>query len=739
MISSAPFPIAARGYGLFGLLAAILVAGCCPIRGTLPDAVPIVGSGVFSAGASKIDLTPPPGFPMGGHGFAGKTGRGYWTRLYARAFYLEDAVGHPLVLVSCDLWSVPGGLGDRVAELIHKDLSCQHVGRESIVLAATHTHHSPGNYSTSAAYNTLASPGTGFDETLFEFLARRIAQAVVQAKEHAVKAEMTVSVEVVGEMSRNRGFPAFLRDGESAAIIESNKNGVMSDVNGPGTRLPAVPPTAFYPDPDAAMAVYPEVTVLHFRRAGPAGRSIGMAAFLSVHPTTMSHSSEVYSAELFGAVAARCEQQLVLDGGEAGSDAVVGLFNGAEGDVSPIWETQDRITTLRDAETLSKAILAMAAANTPASTEIDSAAEIVRLPGASFMDAQGVHRELAEDAEPGAATLGGVADGFTPLHDLGWKEGVVGPRREHQGNKQPAFDPIGLQLPEFFSPTHLLSEALEVPDRALIAVHRLGTLTIATLPGEFTTVMGKRIRAAIKKRAKLHRDGVSRKTERVLLAGLANEYISYVATPEEYAAQYYEGASTLYGPATGPYFIRRLGSLSEELGKAKPIADRSFRYCPGPSRRYRVEDVGEAPYFYDDGLVDLLLDPRTRRPQRAQYSYYWEESVSGDFILPLDPKRSPTPRVSIEVQSAGAPGALLQTLPTIGADGTEAATRVLAGGVPETDEGLHFVTIALSSAKGRSAWRVIWMPPAGLDVTPDLFFRIETLDGKVLSAPVRRP
>src|SRR4051812_29163357 len=41
----------------------------------------------FVAGVGKAELTPPPGIPLGGHGPAGRVSRGYWTRLYARAFY----------------------------------------------------------------------------------------------------------------------------------------------------------------------------------------------------------------------------------------------------------------------------------------------------------------------------------------------------------------------------------------------------------------------------------------------------------------------------------------------------------------------------------------------------------------------------------------------------------------------------------------------------------------------------
>jgi len=722
---------------VFGGCLALSLTGCLRIQGTLPDAVPIPGSGSFRAGAAKVDLTPLPGYPMGGHGPAGKVARGYWTRLYARAFYLEDAEGHPLVLVSCDLWSIPGGLGDRVAELIHEDPDCGHLGREQLVIAATHTHHSPANYSTSAAYNSLAGPKPGFDGVLFELLARRIAEAVTTARRQAVEAQMTYSFEAVSGMSRNRSFPAFLRDGESAGILESNRDGQTSDMNQRGVKLTIPHPVPLYPEPDAALAVFPEVTLVHFRSAEAPVRTIGLATFFAVHPTTMSHSSEVYSGELFGAVAARCEQELGLARAGDVPPPVAALFNGAEGDVSPVWEVQDRVTTQRDAQMLSKTILRMAQTDAPTGTEIDSSVESVRLPLARFMDG-GTPRFLAEDASLGAAAPGGAPDGFTTLHELGWKEGVTGTRRDHQGDKQPAFDPQGLDLPEVLSPTHLISELLEAPDRVLIGVHRLGPLALATLPGEFTTVMGKRIRQAVRDRAKFHRPLGLKKPERVILIGLANEYISYVATPEEYEAQYYEGASTLYGPATGPYFIHRLSGLAEHLGEGKPLAERTFCYKPGPGHRFTLSNIGQAPALFDDGLVDLLQDPRTHRPIRATYGCQWDEPESVDLRLPLDPKRQVTPHVSIEVIDATGKPAPLQTLMLTEEMGVETVQQVPVGGIPETDEGLHFVTLALVSSKeGWSRWCTIWLPPEGIKITPSFRFRIETLHGTMLHRPLQ--
>src|SRR5712672_3387835 len=102
---------------LVGVVSASLLS-CAHVHVSLKGSEGEDAPASFLAGAAKADITPPPGFPMGGHSVAGHRARGYWTRLYARAVYMQDRRGHELVLVACDLWSMPGGLGDRVAELL---------------------------------------------------------------------------------------------------------------------------------------------------------------------------------------------------------------------------------------------------------------------------------------------------------------------------------------------------------------------------------------------------------------------------------------------------------------------------------------------------------------------------------------------------------------------------------------------------------------------------------------------
>jgi neutral ceramidase len=64
----------------------------------------------------------------------------------------------------------------------------------------------------------------------------------------------------------------------------------------------------------------------------------------------------------------------------------------------------------------------------------------------------------------------------------------------------------------------------------------------------------------------------------VVLGGPANSYTHYIATPEEYGIQRYEGASTLYGPYTLNAYINLTLTHLHHLG-----ASSTSKPTPGPS------------------------------------------------------------------------------------------------------------------------------------------------------------
>lgn len=94
-----------------------------------------------------------------------------------------------------------------------------------------------------------------------------------------------------------------------------------------------------------------------------------------------------------------------------------------------------------------------------------------------------------------------------------------------------------------------------------IQILQIGQLVILSVPGEFTTMAGRRLRDAVKQ--VLASGG--KEEFHVVIAGLTNTYSQYVTTFEEYQIQRYEGASTLYGPHTLNAYIQEFKKLASAL------------------------------------------------------------------------------------------------------------------------------------------------------------------------------
>lgn len=104
------------------------------------------------------------------------------------------------------------------------------------------------------------------------------------------------------------------------------------------------------------------------------------------------------------------------------------------------------------------------------------------------------------------------------------------------------------------------------PDSVPISVMRVGRLFILSVPCEFTTMAGRRLRKAIREIATQH--GIDE--PEVTIAGLANSYTHYVTTFEEYQGQRYEAASTLYGPHTLSTYIQEFKRITGDMLSGNP-------------------------------------------------------------------------------------------------------------------------------------------------------------------------
>jgi len=91
----------------------------------------------------------------------------------------------------------------------------------------------------------------------------------------------------------------------------------------------------------------------------------------------------------------------------------------------------------------------------------------------------------------------------------------------------------------------------------------------------------------------------------VVIAGLTNTYSGYLATPEEFATQQYEGASTEFGPVAEPAVEQIASDLSAALAQGRAVSDTGTP--PDKSGQVFLERPGvvfdDKPLFQQFGQV----------------------------------------------------------------------------------------------------------------------------------------
>lgn len=620
------------------------ISGCAPLVSKLvqPPGKTIVvreyrvtnwrsGRGSTLAGAARVDITPPAGFPTGGHGPAGAMAHGYASRLYARAFFFADSAGSPLILVSCDVFAVPGGLTAMVSRRVSERWAAQHVSipPEAINISATHTHQGPGNYLTAVSYNQYGSKYPGFDARLLEFLADRIASAIdsamIDAFAHGPAKLSLRHADVSSGLLMNRSPVTFLSNWNAQRIMDAlNGPSAMSSTD---CRPVLEQGEARAKSWDAKgcprlRAVDPNMTLLEVTRADA---RVALLVFFAVHPTVLDHSAPFFSSDFVGAALSRMEGESAV---ESGQPQVVGFFNGAEGDVVPRRFTRDLLDVQRLGDALLaniRNVLRKPAEDLPVPRIVTRGAML--RPGHLYGKAPWGDVRLPRSPLMGTAGLGGPEDDRTVFYELGWHEGLSDVPGEGQGGKLGALDSPLLRI----RLTHLFAPDYAFPRELPVRYAELGALKLVALPGELSTASGRMLRESLGGHSRLE------------IIGLANEYTSYVATPDEYEVHDYMAASTLWGPNEIRVFawtadcLARRARECEGLERRDPARVEARRYSPGrtPGKirgkevAFGPSAVGDSLNEADDGLATVLRDS-SGAPERNLPRFEWIETIRNE-------------------------------------------------------------------------------------------------------------
>jgi hypothetical protein len=276
----------------------------------------------------------------------------------------------------------------------------------------------------------------------------------------------------------------------------------------------------------------------------------GAFATVGMHPTAVPNTCDMYNSDVFGYATRYVEEKL-------GADApgfVVGIANGIEGDVMPARNSAGQREARRIGHRLADEIIARHAL----ATTLDRHAAVrvayreLTLPNAATRDPEA---PLCPEPELGSGSGGGASDHPTLLR--AFPQITPGASKLHPGGCH------GPKL-SLLLPSGSTVAGRDFPKVAPLSVVEIGTHTIVTVPAELTTMTGVRLREAVADElAKpVEGDNVARS---IVVVGLTNEYLQYVATPEEYELQLYEGASTLYGPNSAAFLRDHAACLAHWL------------------------------------------------------------------------------------------------------------------------------------------------------------------------------
>lgn len=170
---------------------------------------------MFTAGFSKVCISPPVGAPMAG--FAAREGvsEGVHDDLFVRALVLENE-NTAIAFVSVDVLALPSEFVRRVRDDVYKETG---IRQDSLMIASTHTHAGP------VTITTFFNPEESVDQTYMNALADAITKCVRTAHRERVSARVGVGAGCVEGIGVNRRSPDMRPVDEEIGIIKVEDEG----------------------------------------------------------------------------------------------------------------------------------------------------------------------------------------------------------------------------------------------------------------------------------------------------------------------------------------------------------------------------------------------------------------------------------------------------------------------------------------------------------------------------------
>lgn len=510
----------------------------------------------YLIGVGKADITG----PVVEVGFAGyadlaQTGTGLRQRIYSRAFLVGD-VDNPddrFVYLVLDTQSGDTALRNGILEGVKALGSAYSVySGNNIAVTGTHSHAGPAGW-----FNYLLPQVTslGFDKQGYQAIVDGAVLSIKRAHENMQEGYLDVATAKVNDGAINRSPYAYLNNPQS----ERDQYEDETDTT---------------------------LTLLRFQRASDE-KNIGVLTWYPVHGTSMLGNNTHVAGDNKGVAAWMLERDLAGD--DSAADGFVAGFSQANvGDTTPNVlgaycddgsgdQCSFENSTCADGKSQSchgrgpefraldlgvrscheigrrQFAAAKEAYNSGATTPVVGSTvksfhfyHDMRFWNFTLPDgtkAQTCPAGLGYSFAAGTSDWPGAfdftqADSGEPNANPIWKlvSGLLRtPTAEQKACQQPK--PVLLDVGEMDTPYPWSPNIVDVQSL------RVGQLLIVVSPSEATTMSGRRWRKAVAAEAATFLDD----EPIVVLGGPANTYAHYVATPEEYDIQRYEGASTLFG------------------------------------------------------------------------------------------------------------------------------------------------------------------------------------------------
>jgi len=503
---------------LGALLAMFSVAGCSSESGPADNY--LIGSGAADITGPVVDLQ------LSGFVRSTQIANGIQTRLTARAFIFgEPDESRRLVFVVTELL----GSSHEVRLSVVDNLRAKYgdlYSLDNVIVSATHTHSAPGGY----------SHGSSFSEEFFDTVVSGVTEAIDRAHQNLKPGHILIGEQEVEGAGAQRSLPAYMQN------PEEERARYQHDTDRNMTLLKLV-------QEDGA------VSVLNW---------------FAVHPTSLTYNNKFVSGDHKAFAALEMERRLAQS---SRTPFVAAFANANCGDVTsnlnldntgPGTDDLDSARIIGERQ-LDAAMALFDSVSEPLSGPID-----VRLTAVDMADVEVSDAFTGEGPQRTCPAAQGYAFGAGSTEDGGgnpiFMEGMVDQDEGIDSLVQAALgtSPPSEALLACHSPKPILFTGSRDP--APIGVATIGQLALVFLPGEITTMAGRRMRDTV-------RAVLGDRSKHAVIAAYSNDYTGYITTPEEYDTQQYEGGHTIFGRRTLPAYQQEIDRVSRALVSDTAVTD----------------------------------------------------------------------------------------------------------------------------------------------------------------------